>query len=251
MRDAGGGSEAPGTGAGRKAWLAAKRLLPAAALAAGLIAFFALDLDRYVSLDALKTHRQALQAWVDEHGLLSALAYAAVYALAVAFSVPGAVWITIAGGFMFGPYLATLCAVAGATTGAVAVFLAARHAFSGLLRARAGPAIARMEAGFRENAASYMLVLRLVPLFPFFLVNLAAAFLGVGLRVYAACTFVGIIPGAFVYALVGDGAGAVLDAGGELDAGIVLEPRFLAPVAGLAVLACVPVVYKKLKAWTG
>ena len=102
----------------------------------------------------------------------------------------------------------------------------------------------RMEAGFARNALSYLLVLRLVPLFPFFLVNLAPAFLGVPLRTYVAATFVGIMPGTFVYALVGDGAGAVLDAGGELDLGIVFEPRFLAPIVGLAALACIPILYK-------
>jgi uncharacterized membrane protein YdjX (TVP38/TMEM64 family) len=105
-----------------------------------------------------------------------------------------------------------------------------------------------MEAGFRENALSYLLVLRLVPLFPFWLVNLAPAFLGVSLRTYVIGTFFGIIPGTFVYILVGNGAGAVLDAGGELDLGLIFRPEILAPIAGLALLSLVPIAYKRIKA---
>jgi len=231
----------------KKSGFSAGRVVPLVLLAVGLAAFFVFDLNQYVSLDALKTHRETLQSWVVNYGVLTAAIFMLVYALAVAFSVPGAVFITIAGGFMFGPYLGTVYVVVGATIGAVGVFLAAKNALGDVLRARAGPAIKRMEAGFRENEMSYLLILRLVPLFPFWLVNLVPAFLGVSLRTYTIGTLLGIIPGAFVYALVGDGAGAVLDAGGDLNLGIIFEPRFLAPIIGLAVLACIPIVYKKIR----
>ncbi|MGB0632595.1 MAG: TVP38/TMEM64 family protein [Alphaproteobacteria bacterium] len=231
----------------RKSGFSAGRVIPLVLLAAGLAAFFAFDLNQYVSLEALKTHRETLQSWVQNYGVMTAAVFMLIYALAVAFSVPGAVFITIAGGFMFGPYLGTVYVVVGATVGAVGVFLAAKYALGDVLRARAGPAIKRMEAGFRENEMSYLLILRLVPLFPFWLVNLVPAFLGVSLRTYTIGTLLGIIPGAFVYALVGDGAGAVLDAGGDLNLGIIFEPRFLAPIIGLAVLACIPIVYKKVR----
>ena len=231
----------------KKSGFSAGRVVALVLLAVGLAAFFVFDLNQYVSLDALKTHRETLQSWVVNYGVLTAAIFMLVYALAVAFSVPGAVFITIAGGFMFGPYLGTVYVVVGATIGAVGVFLAAKYALGDVLRARAGPAIKRMEAGFRENEMSYLLILRLVPLFPFWLVNLVPAFLGVSLRTYTIGTLLGIIPGAFVYALVGDGAGAVLDAGGDLNLGIIFEPRFLAPIIGLAVLACIPIVYKKIR----
>ena len=231
----------------KKSGFSAGRVVPLVLLAVGLAAFFVFDLNQYVSLDALKTHRETLQSWVVNYGVLTAAIFMLVYALAVAFSVPGAVFITIAGGFMFGPYLGTVYVVVGATIGAVGVFLAAKYALGDVLRARAGPAIKRMEAGFRENEMSYLLILRLVPLFPFWLVNLVPAFLGVSLRTYTIGTLLGIIPGAFVYALVGVGAGAVLDAGGDLNLGIIFEPRFLAPIIGLAVLACIPIVYKKIR----
>ncbi len=223
------------------------RIAPVAILAAGLAAFFAFDLNAYISLDALKTHKDQLRLWVDDYGLLTGLVFMTVYAVAVAFSIPGAVFITIAGGLMFGPYLATVYVVIGATVGALAVFLAARYAFQDFFRQKVGNAAKRMEAGFRENELSYMFILRLVPLFPFWLVNLVPAFLGVSVRTYIVGTLIGIIPGAFVYSLVGDGAGAVLEAGGDLNLSIIFEPRFLAPIVGLALLACVPILYKKFR----
>ena len=103
-----------------------------------------------------------------------------------------------------------------------------------------------MEDGFRKNALSYLLVLRLVPLFPFFLVNLVPAFLGVGIRTYVLGTFFGIIPGSFVYVSIGNGLGALLDAGENPDLGIIFQPRFLIPIVGLAVLAAIPVLYRKI-----
>ncbi len=234
--------------AGRKGGFGIHRLLPVLVLAAGLIAFFAFDLDRLVSLDALKTHREFLQGWVAAQGALAWLIFGLIYVGAVALSIPGGAILTIAGGFLFGPYLATVVVVIGATCGATILFLAARYAFADFLRRKAGAAMKRMEDGFRTNALSYMLVLRLVPLFPFWLVNLVPAFLGVTIRTYFIGTLIGIIPGTFVYALVGDGAGAVLDAGKDLNLGIIFEPRFLAPIVGLAVLACIPILYKRLAA---
>ena len=232
----------------RKGGFSLQRMIPIAVLAAGLIAFFALDLDRFVTLDALKTHRSTLQGWVTHHGALAWLIYGLIYVVAVALSIPGGAILTITGGFLFGPYVATMVVVIGATCGATLLFLAARYAFADFLRQKAGAAMRRMEDGFQDNAFSYMLVLRLVPLFPFWLVNLVPAFLGVTFRTYFVGTLIGIIPGTFVYALVGDGAGAVLDAGGDLDLGIIFAPRFLAPIIGLAVLACIPILYRRIGA---
>jgi uncharacterized membrane protein YdjX (TVP38/TMEM64 family) len=225
----------------------AGRFLPLAALAAGLVIFFALGLHRYLSFGALAENRDLLIRLVEDHPVTAPLAYISVYALAVAFSIPGAVVLTIAGGFLFGTWAGGLFVVVGATIGAVGVFLAARTAFGEGLRRRAGPWIARLEAGFRENALSYLLVLRLVPLFPFWLVNLVPAFLGVPLTTYALGTFIGIIPGSFVYASVGNGLGAVFDAGGSPDLTIIFKPEILLPIVGLSLLALIPVVYKKFR----
>ena len=237
-------TEPPRAGGSR----ALARALPLLILVAGLAAFFALGLHRYISFATLAQHRQTLLAWVAEYGVLAGLAFMAIYAAVVAFSLPGGALLTLTSGFLFGVVGGTLCAVVGATIGATAVFVAARTALGNLLRAKAGGAIRRMEEGFREDALSYLLVLRLVPLFPFWLVNLVPAFLGVPLRTYVLGTLFGIIPGALVYASVGNGLGAVFDAGGTPDLGIIFRPAILLPIVGLAVLALIPVVYKRWRA---
>lgn len=222
-----------------------RRFLPLIVLLAGFAAFFALGLADYVSLQTLRENHQDLSAWVAVHAALAALVYVLAYTAIVAFSVPGAVIATLAGGFMFGTVWAGLYTVVAATLGATLVFLAARMGPGEYLRARAGPAMQKMEAGFRGNAFSYLMVLRLVPLFPFFLVNLAPAFLGVPLRTYVLATFLGIIPGTFVFASVGNGLGALFERGEEPDLGLIFEPEILLPILGLAFLSAVPILYKK------
>ena len=143
--------------------------------------------------------------------------------------------------------LAGTYVVFAATVGATALFVVAKTTLGALLRERAGPFLAKMEAGFQENAFNYLLFLRLIPVFPFWLVNLAPAFLGVSLRTYVAATFVGIVPGTFVYASLGNGLSAVLDAGGTPNLGRIFERDVLLPIIAVAVLALVPVAYKKLR----
>ncbi len=224
------------------------RLAPLAILGVGLVLFFALGLDRFIGLDALREHRGWLVDRVEDNALLTGLSFIAIYALVVAFSIPGGALLTVTAGLLFGTVPAAGCVVVGATLGASGVFLAARTALGDMLRAKAGPALRRMEEGFRENALNYLLVLRLIPLFPFWLVNLVPAFLGVSLRDYVIATFFGIIPGTFVFASLGNGLGAILDAGDTPDLRIIFTPDILIPIVGIAVLALLPVVYKKFKA---
>ena len=154
---------------------------------------------------------------------------------------------TITGGFLFGWLGGGLIVVVGATIGATALFLIARTAVGSFLEAKAGPFVQKMEEGFRQNALSYLLAMRLIPLFPFWLVNLVPAFLGVSTTTYVVATFFGIIPGTFVYASVGNGLGALLDAEGSTESLLmtIFQPQFLAPLIGLAALAVLPVIYKK------
>jgi len=224
-----------------------RRLLPVAALVALLAAFFALGLDRYVTFDMLKANRAALQEFVDRNLLLAALAYVAGYTLIAAASLPVAAVVTLAGGFLFGAVLGTVLTVAGATMGATAVFLVARSAFGDALRIRARPYLGRMEDGFRRNQVCYMLFLRLMPVFPFFVVNIAPAFLGVGTRIYVVTTILGIIPATAVISIVGAGLGAIFDRGGTLSLATVLSPEILIGLAGLALLALAPVLFSRLK----
>jgi uncharacterized membrane protein YdjX (TVP38/TMEM64 family) len=224
-----------------------KRWLPVGVLVAGLIAFFALGLDRYISFETLKTHRAALLDFVGANPLGAVLLYGLAYVAVVAFSLPGGAVMTVTGGFLFGTALATAVVVVAATVGAALVFLAAKTALGDVLRNRAGPFLARMEEGFRANALSYLLVLRLVPLFPFFIVNLVPAFLGVTLRVFVVGTLIGIVPGTFVYASVGAGLGSVFDAGESFSARGVLTPEVVLALVGFAFLAMIPVLYRRFR----
>lgn len=234
----------------RPASRGARIALVAAFAAAGLALWLSGAADA-LSFESLREHRETLQGWVSDHAVPAALAFVAVYALAVGFSLPGAVWLTITGGFLFGTFAGAAYAVVGATIGAVIVFLLARTVFRDAWAARAGKALARMEEGFRRDAFSYLLVLRLVPLFPFWLVNLVPALLGVPLRTYTLATFVGIVPGALVFASVGNGLDAVFARGGTPDLSIVWSPEILGPLVGLALLALVPVAYRKWRASRG
>jgi uncharacterized membrane protein YdjX (TVP38/TMEM64 family) len=225
-----------------------KRFLPLAILLLAIVAAFALGLDDYLSLDQLERHRAQLLDWVDRHPGSAPLAFMLIYAAAVALSIPGGAILTMTGGFLFGVVAGTCYVVIAATVGATIVFLIARTALGDSLRRKAGPGVRRMEAGFRENALNYLLFLRLIPLFPFWLVNLVPALLGVPLTTYVAATLLGIIPGGLVYASVGNGLGALFDAGGRPDLGIIFEPEIILPILGLAVLAILPVAYKKIRA---
>jgi uncharacterized membrane protein YdjX (TVP38/TMEM64 family) len=224
-----------------------RRFLPLAVLLLGTGAFFALGLQDPLSCDWLEDHREGLTAFIAAHKLTAVAMYMAGYALAVAFSLPIGVILTLAGGFLFGLWSGTVYVVTAATVGATILFLAARSAMGHGLRGRAGPAVARMEQGFRENAMSYLLFLRLTPLFPFWLVNLVPAIVGIPLRTFVLATFIGIIPASFVYASVGNGLRAVLSVGESCDPRVLMSASVVLPLVGLAALALVPVLYKKLR----
>ncbi len=227
-----------------------KRLAPAVVLVLGLILFFVLGLDKYASFEALADNRRWLIESVGEHAVLSALIFFVFYATMIAFSIPGGAVMSVAGGFLFGQWFGLLYNISAATLGATILFLAAKWAIGDVLRKRAGPWLQRMEDGFRENAFSYLLALRLVPAFPFWAVNLAPALLGVRLSTYILATFVGIVPGGFVFSTFGAGIGGILDAGGEINASAILTPQIITALVGLALLALLPVAYRKFKSRT-
>ena len=173
---------------------ALKLLVPAVVLILGLILFFALGLDKYASFEALAGNRRWLIEAVTDHAVLSALIFFLFYATMIAFSIPGGAVMSVAGGFLFGQWFGLIYNVSAATLGATILFLAAKLAVVDVLRDRAGPWLKRMEDGFRENAFSYLLALRLVPAFPFWAVNLAAvAYLGVQ-TLSAICLHCGLCP---------------------------------------------------------
>jgi uncharacterized membrane protein YdjX (TVP38/TMEM64 family) len=223
------------------------RLAPLAVLVVGLVLFFAFGLDSYLSFDALRENRDHLTTFVADNLATAALLYAVAYIVVVAFSLPAGALLSLAGGFLFGTATGSVLTVIGATIGATLLFLAAKTALAGVLREKAGAAVQRMRKGFQANAFSYLLFLRFVPLFPFWLVNLVPALLNVRLPVYILATFIGIIPGTVVYVSVGNGLGAVLDAGEDPDLGVIFQPEIFWPLIGLAVLSLAPILYKRLK----
>jgi uncharacterized membrane protein YdjX (TVP38/TMEM64 family) len=225
------------------------RRLPILAIlvVAGLGAIFLRD---QLTFEALAANREALLAFRDAHYLATVLIFILAYVAIVALSLPGGTVATLTGGFLFGLFPGVLFNVVGATLGAILIFLAARHGFGDRLAARlnqGGGATARLMAGIRENEWSVLFLMRLVPAVPFFLANLIPAFTGTRLLTYAVTTFLGIVPGAFVFTSVGAGLGEVFAKGETPDLGILFTPPVLLPILGLAALAALPMVLKAFR----
>lgn len=246
------------TGEGRR--LSLRRLWPLGLIVLAMGAAYAADLDDYVSLEAIIRNNEQLEAAVDENLLVAAAAYLTVYAVAVALSFPGASLITIVGGFMFGAAVGTGLTVVAATLGASVIFLAAKTSLGGVLREKAGRFAERFAKGFEQNAFNYLLFLRLVPLFPFWLINVAPALFEVPLRTYVVATAIGIIPGTIAYTLLGQGLDGLIaaqeranpgcaEAGTcRIDVGALFTPGLVIALVALAVAALIPVAVKRWRA---
>lgn len=217
-----------------------RRLFPVLVIAALLAGAYALGLHEYLSLDELAARRDALQRLVAENTLAAALGFLAVYIAAVSISIPGATVLTIAGGFMFGWLPGAALSVTGATIGASVIFLIARTALGELLEAKAGARLKKLQAGFRQDAFNYLLFLRLAPLFPFWMVNVAPALFGMRLGPYVLATLIGILPGTLAYSYFGRGLGTALEPGTP-----VLTPELLIGFAALALLSLMPVAIRR------
>lgn len=226
-------------------WL--KRLTPLAALVLAIALVWIFDLQRYASFEMLNNYHTTLIEFVDTRPLIAGLTFMVVYAAVIALSLPVSLVLSLTGGLLFGTWIGGVLIVLGATCGAITIFLIAKTSLGDPLQERAGPWIKKMEAGFQKDALNYLLFLRLVPVVPFWLVNLAPAFLGVALRTFAIATFFGIMPAAFIYASVGNGVGVAIDAGQRPDTTIIFQPQVLLPLLALATLALVPVAYRKYR----
>jgi uncharacterized membrane protein YdjX (TVP38/TMEM64 family) len=228
-----------------RAMLTLRRVLPLAILLAVLAVLLASGLAGKLDWATLGRYQGTLDAWVGRHPIGAPVLYAVLYAAVTALSVPEAAVLTVAGGLLLGTVLGGAMAVIGATVGALVLFLAARSAFAGAMAARGGGRLARIRAELHRNGFSYLLAIRLVPAFPFWLVNLAAALAGMRLLPFAAATLIGIIPATFVYSWIGAGVGSVLAAGSRPDLGVIFSPQILAPLVALGLLALLPVVWRR------
>ncbi|HUN40525.1 MAG TPA: VTT domain-containing protein [Acetobacteraceae bacterium] len=225
------------------------RWLPLAFAVLAALLFVVLGGPQYVTLTALAANARWLRDMAAEWTVFAPVLFVAANALMLMMLVIPAWFCTIAGGLLFGPWLGTACALLGTTLGATGVFLAARSGLGGVVQ-RAGPYADTIAAGFRTNAFSYLVVLRLVPLFPFTLVNIAGALAGVPLRIYVLGTLVGIVPSVAIYASLGNLLVDFARLGRQPDTNLLWQAKFLFPLLGLAVLALLPVLvgrYRRLR----
>lgn len=238
--------KARGTAPGRRSWSHIWRMLLLMAVLAAVFVAWRGGLFDLLSLETLRDRRGELTAFVGEHRALAFAVFILVYATATMLALPGVLWITIAGGFLFGLAGGTVGTTIGATLGATILFLMARYLFADALRRRAGPFLQRFEAGFKRNATSYLLSMRLIPVVPFFIANIAPAFLGVRTLLFVVTTCIGILPGVIAYTWIGAGLGAAFDAGQTPD--FATFARQLAPAfAVLGALSLAPIVIRWLR----
>ena len=240
-----------------------KKYAPLVVLCVLFISFFAFGLDHYLSFSYVSENRDKLLLMVQEHYVLALTAYFLFYIIAVAASLPGGLLITVSGGFLFGWFVGGLVTVFAATIGATILFLVATTSVGDALRTKAGPWLNKLEAGFQKDGLSYLLFLRLVPAFPFWLVNIAPAFLGVSLRTYVIGTFIGIIPGTFVFAFLGRGLDSIIieqhtmydacvksgkaDCVYNFEVTSLITPEIILAFIALGVISLVPVIVKKFR----
>lgn len=241
-----------------------RRFAPVAVILLAMAAVFATGAYRHLSLETLVRHRMAIDAFMDHHMIAALAVFMAIYIVVVALSIPGALFLTITGGILFGTLVGGAASVIGATIGATLIFLVAKSACGESIIRRAGPLACKLAEGFRADAFSYLLFLRLVPAFPFFLVNLVPAVAGVKLRIFMAATAIGIVPATFAFAFFGSGLDSVLAAQQgpysaclaagraecpiHFDIGTIVTPQLLAAFAALGALALIPVAIKRLRA---
>lgn len=247
------------TGAGFRRWL------PLIVIAGLMVVAFAMGWHKLLSFKTIGMNYERLQLFIANHVLAALLLYVLAYVIVVALSLPGGLVMTLGGGLLFGWKLAAPATVIGATIGATIIFLVARSSFGETLTSKAGPWIARLQAGFKENALSYMLFLRLVPAFPFWLVNLAPALLNVPLRTFVVGTLLGIIPATAAFSVAGAGLGSVVEAQNALhkaclakghanpdiacpysiDTSALITKELIVAFALLGIVALIPVAIKQ------
>ena len=223
----------------------AGKLTIALLLLSAIAVFFYFDLGRFLSLQSLKEHRDRLLTFSEANYATSVALFILVYVAVTGLSLPGAVILTLAGGFLFGSVLAALFVNVGATTGATLAFLAARYLLRDWVEQKFGRWLEPLQHGFAPNAFSYLLTLRLIPLFPFFIVNLVSGLTRMQVGTYVVATALGIIPGSFVYAYAGRQLGSI----NSLKE--VASPNVIAAFVLLGVLALLPIVYKRVSSKSG
>ncbi|NIQ00176.1 MAG: TVP38/TMEM64 family protein [Nitrospinaceae bacterium] len=218
-----------------------KKILLLSIIAVAVALFFIFDLGEYLSLESLKSNRDQLRTFYEANTATMIVAFIGVYIVTVALSLPGAAILTLCAGAIFGSVMATLVVNVGATVGATLAFLAARFLLRDWVEKNFGEKLKPFNDGFSKNAINYMLFLRLVPLFPFFLINLVSGLTQIRLPVYFFGTMFGTLPGTFVYANAGSNLASI----NQLSD--IASPQVLGAFALLGLFALIPTFYKYYK----
>jgi uncharacterized membrane protein YdjX (TVP38/TMEM64 family) len=222
--------------------LSAGKIAVILAIGVAVVVFFYFDLGQFLSLQALKDNRDDLLSFTETHAAVAATLFVLIYVAVTGLSLPGAVILTLAGGFLFGAVWGTLFVNLGATAGATLAFLASRYLLRDWVERKFGKWLGPVQQGFANNAFSYLMTLRLIPLFPFFVVNLVSGLTRMNVGTYVAATAIGIIPGSFVYAYAGRQLGTINSLKD------IASPGVIGAFVLLGLLALVPSLYKK---WSG
>ena len=242
-----------------------RRWLPLAVIICLMIGAYAFGLQKHLSLQSIAANREDLRVFIVNNWAWALFIYAAVYVVAVALSFPAAGLITVIGGLLFGWIAGAVTTVFAATTGATVIFFVAKTSLEDVMARRFGPLVDKIREGFERDAFNYLLFIRLVPLFPFWLVNIASALAHLRLKTFVSATFLGIIPITIIFSFIGASLDSVIDAqraaydaclaqGGsghckfDLSLGHLITPQILLALGALGVVALIPVAVKRLRA---
>jgi uncharacterized membrane protein YdjX (TVP38/TMEM64 family) len=243
----------------------AKRWLPVAVIVSLMAAAYGFGVHEQISLQKIAANREELRRFIADNWVLALLIYGSVYAVTVALSLPGSAILTIMGGLLFGWLAGGIAAIMAATAGATIIFLAARTPLEEALTHKAGSLVNKIRDGFAKDAFNYLLFLRLTPVFPFWLVNIAAALAQVRLKTFVGATIIGIIPAGFAFSFLGSGLDSLIDSqklayeaclaqtpaapcSFDLSVSRIVTPQILLALAALGVAALIPVLAKRWRA---
>jgi uncharacterized membrane protein YdjX (TVP38/TMEM64 family) len=224
-----------------------RRFWPLVLLIGAIAVSWISGLAQQIGWEPLARNQAVLLAWVASHPMIAPVLYIAVYAVAAALAFPEAAALTVAGGLLFGTLFGGALAVVGSSCGAIVLFLAVRYHLADAITARRGRLIRTLRVSLRRDGFNYLVAIRLVPAFPFAMVNFAAGLSGMRLLPYITATVIGIIPATFIYASIGAGLGDVLATGGRPDLAVMFSPHVLGPLVALAALALLPVAWRRWK----
>lgn len=222
------------------------KFLPIIIILVLMIGFFIFGGFDFLSFDNLKKYHETLKVFLENNKVLFPFVFILIYIAATALSIPGAIFLTILSGFLFGRYLATVYVSIGATIGASILFIAAKSVIGDFFLKKAGTKLKKISDGFNRNAMCYMMFLRLIPLFPFWLVNIIPAFFKIRFRTFLWTTFFGIMPGTFVYAQAGVGLKSIIEQK-TFNLKSILTFETLLALTLLGIFSLLPIIFKKIK----